>query len=285
MGRVCAAACAAGLLIDPRGVSLHLAFLIFIHLFGCTFVCTFVSLDHIFFPTHSLRDKGTKGQKNFGTLERWNFGTWELWNLGTWDLGNLGNWELGNLGTWELKKPLGKKKSRKLSGQKKITQHLGGEKKLRKLSGQQKTMQPLGTTKSRNLFEQKKSRNLSGQKKSRNLLGKKNKKTRNLLGPKKNYATSWDKKSRNLSGQKKRNLFDKKITQPLVSKMKMNSPRIAYIVPFGKFHRFGGAPSETFPSIKYDAPEEVGGNRIFFYSPIIGNEVWSKFFMLIVQGP
>ena len=42
--------------------------------------------------------------------------------------------------------------------------------------------------------------------------------------------------------------------------------------------------TETFPNIKYDAPEEVGGNRIFFTAPL-GNEVWSKFFMLIVQGP
>ena len=27
------------------------------------------------------------------------------------------------------------------------------------------------------------------------------------------------------------------------------------IVPFGKFHRMGGAPPEIFPNVKYDAPE------------------------------
>ena len=41
-----------------------------------------------------------------------------------------------------------------------------------------------------------------------------------------------------------------------------------HIVPFGKFHRIGGAPPETFPNVKYDAPEEVGGNRKCFDSPI-----------------
>ena len=41
-----------------------------------------------------------------------------------------------------------------------------------------------------------------------------------------------------------------------------------HIVPFGKFYRIGGAPPETFPNIKYDAPEEVGGNRKCFDSPI-----------------
>ena len=41
-----------------------------------------------------------------------------------------------------------------------------------------------------------------------------------------------------------------------------------HIVPFGKFHRIRGAPPETFPHVKYDAPEEVGGARIFFDSPI-----------------
>ena len=33
-----------------------------------------------------------------------------------------------------------------------------------------------------------------------------------------------------------------------------------HIVPFGKFHRIGGAPPETFPNVKCDAPEEVGGD-------------------------
>ena len=34
-----------------------------------------------------------------------------------------------------------------------------------------------------------------------------------------------------------------------------------HIVPFQKFHRIGGAPPETFHNVKYDAPEEVGGER------------------------
>ena len=47
-----------------------------------------------------------------------------------------------------------------------------------------------------------------------------------------------------------------------------------HIVQFGKFHRIGGAPPaggappETFPNVKYDAPEEVGGDRKCFDSPI-----------------
>ena len=41
-----------------------------------------------------------------------------------------------------------------------------------------------------------------------------------------------------------------------------------HIVPFVKFHRIGGAPPETFPNVKYDAPEEVGGKRKCFDSPI-----------------
>ena len=41
-----------------------------------------------------------------------------------------------------------------------------------------------------------------------------------------------------------------------------------HIVPCGKFHRIGGAPTETFPTVKYDAPEEVGGDRKCFDSPI-----------------
>ena len=43
---------------------------------------------------------------------------------------------------------------------------------------------------------------------------------------------------------------------------------VTHIVPFGKFHRIGGAPPETFPNVKYDAPEEVGGDRQCFDSPI-----------------
>jgi hypothetical protein len=41
-----------------------------------------------------------------------------------------------------------------------------------------------------------------------------------------------------------------------------------HIVPFGKFPRIEGAPPETFPKIKYDDPEEVGGDRKCFDSPI-----------------
>ena len=41
-----------------------------------------------------------------------------------------------------------------------------------------------------------------------------------------------------------------------------------HIVPSEKFHRIGGAPPKTFPNVKYDAPEEVGGDRKCFDSPI-----------------
>jgi hypothetical protein len=44
--------------------------------------------------------------------------------------------------------------------------------------------------------------------------------------------------------------------------------KVLHIVPFRKFHRIGGAPPKTFPNVKYDAPEEVGGNRKCFDSPI-----------------
>ena len=43
---------------------------------------------------------------------------------------------------------------------------------------------------------------------------------------------------------------------------------LLHIVPCGKFHRIGDAPPETFPSENYDAPEEVGGDRKCFDSPI-----------------
>ena len=33
-----------------------------------------------------------------------------------------------------------------------------------------------------------------------------------------------------------------------------------HIVPFGRFNRIGGAPPETFPNVKYDTPEEMGGD-------------------------
>ena len=41
-----------------------------------------------------------------------------------------------------------------------------------------------------------------------------------------------------------------------------------HIVPFEKFDKIGGAPHETSPNAKYDAPEEVGGNRKCFDRPI-----------------
>ena len=82
------------------------------HTFARTFARLLVRLwDQILGPTHSLRDKGAKGQhRNLGTWELGNLGTWELGNLGTWELGSLGTWklgslgilELGNFGTWEL---------------------------------------------------------------------------------------------------------------------------------------------------------------------------------------
>ena len=51
-----------------------------------------------------------------------------------------------------------------------------------------------------------------------------------------------------------------------MSKPKQNM--FPHIVPLGKFHRIGGAPPETIPSVMYDAPEEVGGKRKCFDSPI-----------------
>ena len=41
-----------------------------------------------------------------------------------------------------------------------------------------------------------------------------------------------------------------------------------HIVPFGKFHGIGGAPPETFLKVKYDASEDVGGDRKCFDRPI-----------------
>ena len=43
---------------------------------------------------------------------------------------------------------------------------------------------------------------------------------------------------------------------------------LQHIVPFAKFHRLAGAPPETYPNVKYDAPEEVSDNRKCFDSPI-----------------
>ena len=50
--------------------------------------------------------------------------------------------------------------------------------------------------------------------------------------------------------------------------VKRVKPMKEHIVPCGKFHRIGGAPPETFSSENYDAPEEVGGDRKSFDSPI-----------------
>ena len=35
---------------------------------------------------------------------------------------------------------------------------------------------------------------------------------------------------------------------------------------FGKFYRIGGAPTQTFPNVKYDALEQVAGDRKCFES-------------------
>ena len=41
-----------------------------------------------------------------------------------------------------------------------------------------------------------------------------------------------------------------------------------HIVRFGNSHRIEGMPPETFPNIRYDAPEEVGGDIKCFDSSI-----------------
>ena len=41
-----------------------------------------------------------------------------------------------------------------------------------------------------------------------------------------------------------------------------------HIVPFEKFHRMRGALPKTFPNVKYDAPEELDGDRKCFDSRI-----------------
>ena len=53
---------------------------------------------------------------------------------------------------------------------------------------------------------------------------------------------------------------------------------MTHIVPFGKFHKIGGAPPETFPNVKYDAPEEMSGERKCL-TVLLEYEVWSKFLM------
>ena len=47
----------------------------------------------------------------------------------------------------------------------------------------------------------------------------------------------------------------------------LSGPGFTFI-PFGRFHRIGGAPPDTFRNGKYDAPEEVGGDRKCFNSPM-----------------
>ena len=49
---------------------------------------------------------------------------------------------------------------------------------------------------------------------------------------------------------------------------KKRQKKALHIVPFGKFHKIGGAPPDTFPNVRYDAPEEMGGERKCFDSPI-----------------
>ena len=53
------------------------------------------------------------------------------------------------------------------------------------------------------------------------------------------------------------------------SRLRSNSGTHAHIVSFWKFYRIGGAPPETFPNVKYDAPQEMGGDRKCFDSPIM----------------
>ena len=50
--------------------------------------------------------------------------------------------------------------------------------------------------------------------------------------------------------------------------IKYHKSQTVHIVPFGKLYGIGGAPPQTFPNVEYDAPEEVGGNRKCFDSPI-----------------
>ena len=108
-------------MLDPRGAGLHPFFCFFnFHTF-VRIVCShhlFVSLDQILVPTHSLRDKGTKGQRGRGTRGQRDIGTKgqrEKGKKGQRDKGTKGQrdkgtkgqsdkgiWEhreLGNLGT------------------------------------------------------------------------------------------------------------------------------------------------------------------------------------------
>ena len=47
-----------------------------------------------------------------------------------------------------------------------------------------------------------------------------------------------------------------------------STPPSLHIVTFRKFHRIGGALYETFSIVRYDAPEELRGDRKRFDSPI-----------------
>ena len=50
--------------------------------------------------------------------------------------------------------------------------------------------------------------------------------------------------------------------------MVKNPLKLSHIVSFEEFHRIGGTPPETFPNVRYDAPEERGCNRKCVESPI-----------------
>ena len=54
------------------------------------------------------------------------------------------------------------------------------------------------------------------------------------------------------------------------------------IVPFGKFHKIGGALPKNFPNVKYDVPKEVVATENVL-TVLLGNEAWSKFYILIVS--
>ena len=58
---------------------------------------------------------------------------------------------------------------------------------------------------------------------------------------------------------------------------------LIHIVPFGKFHRIGGAPPETYPNVNFMPLKRCLATENVL-TALLGNEVWSKFFMLIVTG-
>ena len=72
-----------------------------------------------------------------------------------------------------------------------------------------------------------------------------------------------------MSSVTKKNLsFLEKVVKLVGGGSDIKGATFLHIVPCGKFHRIGGAPPKTFPNVKYDAPEEVGGDRKCFDSPI-----------------